>query len=557
MTNNRIEYQKRKLEIVKAFIKAGIFKAVRESISVEKDILKDRKFNSESEKRLGRKLKQTFENLGPTFVKLGQIMSTRRDIFSKEVIEELEKLQDDVDPVSFYEIKEVFYEEFQKDIYDVFEAFNPKPIASGSIAQAHDAILKVDGKNFKVCVKVQRKNIKEKISLDIKILEDLIDRVFMKTPLAGIFDLKNMLREFKNNLYFEMDFNIEAKNLIKFSRYNKRDKYIHFPKLYEKYTSTKVMTMEYIDGVSIKNLDDDPGDFDKRNLANRLVYSYVNQFFRDGYFHADPHSGNIMVLDDDHLALIDFGIMGKLSNNYRYQIMKIFMGISYDQTRLITDAVIGMGLLRASRTNVKEFEMNLQHILDKYLELSLHEMKLTDMITEFFDLLRAHKIKIPSTLFNFGKTVIVLEGVVERLVENQSLVELAYPIAKKINHRFFSKDTLKARAIPKIYDFYSVIKELPEFTISTMRQVSDGGISIKIKQDFNYLKERKKIEDRRNLVIIFLALAILFSSALIAFAISGIEIAFVKKFLKFILILVGAIIVILLSIIFYKFIRKE
>ncbi|MDO5047832.1 MAG: AarF/UbiB family protein [Anaerococcus sp.] len=534
MKIKRIAYQKRRIEILLAFLRSGILKAFREAMSVDQNLIEDRKSDKEKDRALGIKMKETFETLGPTFVKFGQMLSTRSDIFSKETIEELEKLQDDVDPISFETIREVFYEDFKEKIENSFAYIDQKPLASGSIAQVHKAKIIDHDKEIKLVVKVQRKGLREKVNLDIKILEDLIQKYLMDTPLGGSLDIKNMVRVFKKNLYFEMDFKIEAKNLEKFRKNNKKDKYIHTPRLIKSLCSTRVMTMEEIPGQSIKALDRAKTS-DKTNLANRLVYSYVNQFFRDGYFHADPHPGNIFIMEEDHLGLIDFGIVGKLSANYRYQIMKIFMGISYNQPVIITDAVIEMGLLRPSRANIREFEMDLSEILDKYLDLSLHEMKLTDMIGEFFDLLKNHKIIIPSSLFNFGKTVIILEGVIERLVENQSLVELAYPIAEKISHRFFSLETLKERSIPKAFDLYTLAKEIPSFTLSTMRQVADGGISIKIKEDPDLIKEKNKIDQRKATTTLILALTILLASIILALAILGGG-SFLRKFLEIFLI---------------------
>lgn len=557
MKTSRIDYNKRKLQIIKAFVKSGLLKAIKRSISTQNDILKDSYKNKKQEKRLGQNLRIALEELGATFIKLGQMMSTRRDVFSKEVICELEKLQDNVYPASFCEVKEVIEEEFDDKLENIFFDFLKIPEASGSIAQAHKAYIKKDGEIIEVCIKVQRQNILKEINLDLKILDELFDKIEKYTDIEEYMDIKKILREFKNNLFFELDFNIEKNNLIRFDRYNKRDKYLHYPKVFEEYTTKKVLTMQYIDGVSIKNFDLLNYKPDKEQLANRLVYSYVNQFFRDGYFHADCHPGNIFVLENNHLALIDFGIVGKLSDNYRYQIMKMFMGITYDKTTIIVDAIIGMGLLKASEVNIKSFKGSLQQILDKYLDLSLHQMKLTDILTEFIELLKEYKIQIPSNLFNFVKTVIILEGVIESLVEDQSLVELAYPIAKKIHSRLFTMEMIKQRAFPKIYDVYSIIKELPESSLNILRQISDGSINFKIEKSKKDLIEERRIQNQKNFSIFFLSFIILLSSTLISLSILGYSSIFIIRILKFLLVFSIFIILLMCLSILFGFIRKD
>ncbi|MDY3738397.1 MAG: AarF/UbiB family protein [Peptoniphilaceae bacterium] len=549
-------YRKRKIQIIKIFLKSNIISDIK-NLYKNRLTNSDKIFSSQATK-IGENLKIVFEELGPTFIKFGQFLSTRRDILPKEAILELEKLQDDVLEIPFNEIEKILEEELKKPINEFFEYFEKKPIASGSIAQVHYALLKIDNITKKVAVKIQRPNIKENINLDVKILEDFATKLSYR-PIGKAFDLVNIVREFKNNLQFETDFNIEAENILKFSKYNFKDKYVHFPKVFKEISTKKVLIMEYVYGFSLKSIDEN-FNFNlnqKRIIANRIVYSYVNQFFRDGFFQADPHPGNIFINSIDSIYILDFGIMGKLSDDFRYEIMKIFVGVTYNHVRFITDALINMGLLKASKAQIPEFERKLQQIIDKYIDLSLNEMKLTDMFTEFFELLKNFSIQIPSSLLNFGKTVIILEGVIERLVENQSFVELAYPIAEKIILRFFSLKSIKHRAVPKFYDIYTLFRDFPKFSLNTLRQISDGGFLIKRKEDEEDILNREKIENKKILSIIFLSISILFSGALISFSFAGIEIAFIKNLIKFMLILTSFMLIILFAVIVNKFIRRK
>lgn len=522
-------YNKRKFEIIKEFLSPNLFLDIRKLLKNKNN---DSSQIKDLEREFGEKLRNLFENLGPVFVKFGQLLSTRRDIFSENIIGELEKLQDDVKEEDFENIKEVFYKEFSKDIYDVFDEFEKKPLASGSIAQTHLATIKVGSIDRKVVVKVQRKDLDKRVKEDLIIMKDLYKKLESKLDGIESFNFGEIIEEFSLSLNKEIDFEVEKNNIKKYRKLNTKENDLLSPDVYDSYSSKKVLTLEYIEGKSIRSVFEKKSN-KRKDMAQKIIEAYVNQMFTYGYFHADPHPGNIFVDKDLNIYLLDFGIVGNLSENYRYQIMKIFLGASFGEVKLITDAIIGMGLLEFDSKKIGDFEKRIQRLLDKYMVMSLNQMKLSDLITDFYTLLVDYSIKIPSELTSFAKTVLILEGLIEKLVYKESFLELALPIAKSMVFKIFSPDIVVNRLRPKMYDTYSLIKEFPQTSLNILRQLARGDFRIIDQKSEIERKSYEKIENQKSQAIIFLGLSIIIGFSL--FSLSNLNLD--QNILKAILIL--------------------
>lgn len=410
-----------------------------------------------SQKEVGESLRKALEELGPCFIKFGQMLSTRHDLFSKEVVDELSKLQDAVPPFPIEEVEEVLEESLGKKSEGLFATFEPLPLASGSIAQVHLASLH-NGK--KVCVKVQRLGIRSLIDRDLAVLASMAKTVEDSTSMSQVFNFPKMVEEFGRTLHLELDFQVELENLQGFANLHLKDKYVRVPKVYPEFSAKKVLVMEYIDAYSIKDLDEAPYPLDRQQIAQRLLYSYANQVFRDGYFHGDPHPGNILVEEGEELVFLDFGIVGNLSDENKYLLLQLFIGISLNSVRMISDAVVKMGVVRSS-VNILELERALQSYLDKYLALSLKKVVIAEVINEFFEILLSYKIVIPPDLTTLGKTFIVLEGVIETLDEESNILELATPIAKKLVLRFIEPSYIARYVSPSVFDTANALLDAP------------------------------------------------------------------------------------------------
>lgn len=524
-------YKKRKIDIIRKFVNLNLFIDAREVF--KKKIDKTQK-DIEREHRFGKNLRILFEDLGPVFIKFGQLLSTRRDIFSENIINELEKLQDEVKEEDYSHIKEVIEEEFGKNIEEIYDEFDPKALATGSIAQTHLAYIKVGSARKKVVVKVQRKDIDKRVRIDLEIMSDLYKRLERRLEAIKSFNLGEIIEEFKLSLNREIDFDIEKENIKKYRALNTKDDDLKAPDVYDSYCRKKVITMEYIVGESVRSIYNKRSDIRKK-VGEDIIKGYVNQIFSYGYFHADPHPGNIFVNDNLDIYLLDFGIVASLSENYRYQIMKVFLGASFNEVKMITDAIIGMGLLEFDSKKIADFEKRVQKLLDKYMVISLNQMKLADLIKDFYSLLVDYSIKIPSELTNFAKTIFTLEGLIEKLVYKESFIELALPIAKNMVFKLINPKIISDRLRPKFYDTYSLIKEFPQSSLNILRQLVNGDFRFINQKSIEERKSYENVENKKSQALIFMGLSLVTSTCIISLITLGLRTKAMEAFLIVIL----------------------
>lgn len=537
-------YRKRKYEIVKKFMNPELIRDMRIVFAKDRN---NRKEDKEREIRLGQNLVTLFEDLGPVFIKFGQILSTRRDIFSDNIINELEKLQDDVKEEDFSYIKETIEEEFAKSLEDIFVEFDREVLATGSIAQTHLAYIRFDDSVKKVVVKVRRKDIEKRVSEDLTIIRDLYRKYQNKLNFIESFDLGEVLEEFGKTLRKEIDFKNEKENILKYREDNQRSSDLSSPVVYENYCGKSVLTIEYINGKSIRSSYDKDPDA-RKALAKKIIKAYTNQMFSYGFFHADPHPGNIFVDSDNNLYLIDFGIVSTLSENYRYQIIKIFLGASLNEVSLVTDAIIGMGLLAFDSKKIPVFERRIQKLLDKYMAMNISQLKLVELIEDFYRLLVDFSIKIPSELTNFGKTVLTVEGLIEKLVPEESFIALAIPLARPMALKLLSPDIVSNKILKNTYDSVSFINELPKASLNILRQLERGDFTIEQKRSDKDLQLLEKIEKRKVNAIVFIGICLIISSSILSLALIGLN----NKNMRFLIILI-----LTLSLIFSLYLLKS
>lgn len=539
-------YRKRKFEIVRKFMNPELIRDMRFVFAKDRN---NRKEDKEREIRLGQNIVVLFEDLGPVFIKFGQILSTRRDIFSDDIINELEKLQDDVKEEDFSYIKEIIEEEFARDIEDIFVEFDRKVLATGSIAQTHLAYIRTDDSVKKVVVKVRRKDIEKTVSEDLSIIRDLYRKYQNKLNFIESFDLGEVLEEFGKTLRKEIDFKNEKENILKYREDNQRSSDLSSPDVYENYCGKSVLTIEYINGKTIRSSYDKDPEI-RKALAKKIIKAYTNQMFSYGFFHADPHPGNIFVDSENNLYLIDFGIVSTLSENYRYQIIKIFLGASLNEVSLVTDAIIGMGLLAFDSKKIPIFERRIQKLLDKYMAMNISQLKLVELIEDFYRLLVDFSIKIPSELTNFGKTILTVEGLIEKLVPEESFIALAIPLARPMALKLLSPDIVSNRILKNTYDSASFIKELPKASLNILRQLERGDFALVQRKGEKEMDLYKKVEEKKSISLIFLAFALILSSTILALSLLGIRSKYFLIFLGLSLLISFLAIIVLLVRIF-------
>lgn len=419
------------------------------------------------------RLRRMLEELGPTFIKMGQILSTRPDLIPIEYLKELEKLQDATEPAEYGEIKDVFEESLKCKIEDVFDSFEKKPVASASISQVHAATYKGE----KVAVKIQKKNVEEKIYLDIEILYDLAELIERFFKEARIYKPVRIVEEFERAIRKELDFSYEGRNIIKFRKNFASVPDVIIPSVYEELTGNKVLTLEYIEGIKISEIDKIE-DIDRKKLARKGTEIIMKQIFEDGFFHADPHPGNILITEDRRICLLDFGIVGRLTEEEKLWIINILNGTIKGNSEKILKTLELMECFGENNIDKKKLIREIDDYIEKYRDISVKDIDLKVLFNEIFEIMRHYNINIPVNFSLLAKAILTLEGVATLIYPDFNLAGYLQPyvvdfIERKEKTKWFFKDTLKSFS-----DFYYIIKELPETIDASLKTIRKGYINV-------------------------------------------------------------------------------
>jgi ubiquinone biosynthesis protein len=547
---NQIKHIKRYRQIIRVFIKHGFGTIVDNLgilsyLKIKRHLLKgensyDKKLN------IGERLRLALEELGPTFVKLGQILSTRQDILPRYIIRELEKLQDEVPPFPFQEVKSIIESELNDNLENIFAEFDEEPIAAASIAQVHVARLK---SGMKVVVKVQRPGIERIIDQDLSILEDLAQFIDKHTKYGRLYNFSKMIEEFKNTLFNELDFTVEGENADTFKKNFRRDKNIKVPEINWIYTTRRVLTMEYIEGIRLRDFYafEEEG-IDRKIIARNLSKSIFNQIFRDGFFHADPHPGNIMILPKNNIALLDFGMVGKLNEDRKIQFLKIFLGISFRDSKLIIRAIMSLGAM-TQRVNIKKIERDLNSIRDTYLSIPLNDIKIGNIFRDIFELAFSYNIILPAEFTMLAKSLVTLEGAVAELDPEMNIFEVAEPIARRLMFKLYSPEKFMKGFLAGMVDYGNLLKEVPSSMLNFINKMEeeDYTLQFSLKGNEDTIKRIDKIANRISFSLVLLAVSIIIAGIIIGSGMSahtGVEIYLLNLAVLKIGLVVGGLIVI-------------
>lgn len=547
---NRYKHIKRYRQILRVFVKHG-FGALIEQLGLFNylNIKRLRKKDSKVIKEklsIGERLRLSLEELGPTFIKLGQILSTRSDIFPPDVIAELEKLQDAAPPIPFENVKSVIESEFDDKLENIFKEFNETPLAAASIAQVHLARLN-SGK--KVVVKVQRPGIERSIDLDLRILEDLAYFVDHHTKYGRLYDFTKMVQEFKNILKNELDFRCEGKNAEVFKKNFSKDRGVKVPNISWIHTTRRVLTMEYIDGIRLNDFTAlDNAGLDRKLIARNLAESMLKQILRDGFFHGDPHPGNIMVLPDSTIVFLDLGMVGKLNEERKIQFLKMLMGIVFKNSRLITQAIIDLDAMRHC-VNIRKLEKEIDILRDKYITMPLNEIKVGEVLNEIFHLAFSYNIMIPREFTMLAKSLVTLEGVVGKLDPELSVIEVAEPIARKLMYKIFSPEKLGKEFLSEVVDYGNLIREFPVFMLNFLKEMEDNEFAMQFRlKDIEHIEKCiNGIFNRVSFSIVLLAVSIIIAGIIVGSGMSAhtsVEVYFLNLTVLRIGLVIAAIIII-------------
>ncbi|QSZ26724.1 2-polyprenylphenol 6-hydroxylase [Aceticella autotrophica] len=497
------KYIKRYKEILKILTKNG-FGFIVEMLAKRNRVFFDR--NKSRIISMPERIRITLEELGPTFVKMGQILSTRPDILPHEIIEELSKLQDNVPPVDFDQIKGIIEDELKGNISDLFIEFDKTPIASASIGQVYRA---KTIENYDVVVKVQRPDIYDKIVVDISILKG-IAKILNEHLEESPIDLVEVVNELSDSLLNELDYSQEGNNADRFKENFKNVDYIYVPKIYWGYTTKKVLTMEYIDGVSVKNKDVlIAKGFDLKKIAYNGAMSILLQIYEFGFFHGDPHPGNIFIKNDGRIVFIDFGIVGFIDKSNREMIIELFKAFADYDTEEIVNILLDMDAIR-NETNIKNLKYDLSSINNYFLNTPLKNINIGDSAKKIMSIIYKYKLMLPTEFTLLLKALATIEGVGKELDPDFSISNIANNFIQKTYFKNFRITKILKDNIKDLHKLSMELRKFPGKFQSILTKVIKDDIKVK----FN-IEETNKMRLDMNLMINKIIISIIAASLII------------------------------------------
>lgn len=502
----RISYKnlKRYKEIVHILIKYG-FSFVVEKLNIEGVAYKIPITNPPEDIKYmstGERIKRVFEELGPTYVKLGQILSTRKDLFDQDIIDELAKLRDSVEEFDTVIARDIFRSEVGLEIDEVFEAFNNIPIAAASIGQVYEARLK-SGED--VIVKIQRPNIEETIKSDIEILQSGVTALKDLKKDIGL-DLSKIVEEFQTQLLRELDYNFEAINAIKFRNMFKDSRDVYIPEICSEYTTKKVLVMEKIVGVKLGDITRiNELNWDTKKISEIGVRSLFKQVFEHGFFHADPHPGNIFVLSSNTISYIDFGMIGIIDK----KTLNILNEIALAAVERNVDRVIYLLMEMDALDNDHDttgFRQDLLYLIHYYYDVPIEKLSISDILNEVFRFFRKYKVAIPSQLAILAKTIITLEGTGRELNPKFSIGSVGKEFMKYYYINKFNPERILLNSKQNAEEMLLDIKTIPKQLRVILRNLEKNNVKIHI-EDIKTTKLESRIADLGTQLSLSLVLA--------------------------------------------------
>ncbi len=458
------------------------------------------------------RIRLSIEELGPTFIKFGQIMSTRRELFPPDLIDELSKLQDQVAPLLFPEI-EPLLDESLPGWREIFLNLAPYPIAAASLSQVHRGVL-ADG--TQVAVKIQRPGIEEVIETDLLILSSLAERIEVVSPDYRMFNPTGLVREFAGQIRKELDFTRDGKNAERIRRNMAELEGIRVPRIHWNASSRRVLTMDYIEGVRIDDVESirDMGH-DPVVIAERGFAAYIKQIMIDGFFHGDPHPGNLLVMENGDLAFLDFGICMVLRSERRDTIIRLLSGIVDTDVEACISAFADLGV-SVSDEDRELFCDDLYILLLDYADYEVQQYDFSKMAIELSEILRKYQLQVPGELMRFLKVIGMVGEIALVLDPSFCFTGRVRPYLEiLVKEQYFSYDTLKKEISTGIGSFRTLLR-IPDQVSSALKKVSEGKIRIDVvAHDIRRLQETMDRSTDRIMVGLIVSSVVIGSSLLL------------------------------------------
>jgi ubiquinone biosynthesis protein len=423
----------------------------------------------------GRHLREMLDELGPTFVKFGQLLSTRPDIVPPDIIAELRGLQDDVTPFPYADVERVVLEDLHQPISRLFVEFEEVPMAAASIGQVHRAQLP-NGR--RVAVKVQRPNAPRQVESDLQLLDQAARIVKERVRALDFVDTREIVEEFGRSIRGELDYRQEARNAQAFHRNFAGHPHVVVPRTYWSYSSRRVLTLEYLEGVQLADLELDAWTMEqRRRLAYVIAEAWLTMIFRHGFFHGDPHPANILVLSPERIGLVDFGLAGRLTDRDLSNLTRLFIDAAHENIDVLPRRLADLGV-RYPKEKEEEFISELHTIYSRYYGSSLSEIDPMQVIREAFGLIYSMNLRLPSRFVMLDKAIATIGSVGVDLYPDFNVFEVAKPYARGLMMERFTPRRVAARAQREGVQLASLTAALPYQVSDILEQAREGDLQI-------------------------------------------------------------------------------
>ena len=424
----------------------------------------------------GQHLRELLDELGPTFVKFGQLLSTRPDVVPPDIIAELRGLQDDVRPFPFEQAERVIEEDLGNSLARLFLEFDPQPVAAASIGQVHRAVLP-NGRE--VAVKVQRPGAPRQIEADVALLYQAAKLVNERVRALDFIDVRGLIDEFAREIRQELDYRLEARNAQTFHRNFASNPHVRVPKVYWQYTRARVLTLEWLEGRQVADVDTLPLTIDeRRDLAYLIAETWMTMIFRHGFFHGDPHPANILVLEEaGTIGLVDFGAVGKLSDDDMSKLTRIFIDAAAENVDVLPKRLTDLGV-RYPKEREEEFRAALREMYYRYYGASLAEIDPIQVIREAFQLIYSMNLQLPTRYLLLDRAIATVGAVGVELYPDFNVFEVARPYARGLMLERFTPQRVARRARRDAIRYAQIFAEAPYQWHDLMEQVRDGQVEV-------------------------------------------------------------------------------
>lgn len=454
------------------------------------------------------RVRRALEEMGPTFVKLGQILATRADLFPPEWLVEFKKLHDHVKTVPYEQLLSQIEEDLGSSPEEIFMEFSTEPLAAASMSQVYKARLK-DGRS--VIVKIRRPGIRSIVEADLRLLAQLAEIAEQEIKALQRYRPKEIVHQFTLSMRRELDLAAESRHAERMMINFKDDINIVIPKVYWQWTCERMNVQEFIDGIPGYDIEAiEKAGLDRKLLAKQGVEAVLKMILQDGFFHADPHPGNCFYLSNNRIAFIDFGMVGRLSEERRDQVLNLLRGLIDEDSECIVKVLLQWSNANISAHNRDSLALDIGDFIDQYHDIPLKQFNITEFFNNLTTLMRDHQLNLPPDLTLLLKTFITLEGLGHQLDPEFNLVETASPLIKRIFIARYSPDALFKKGKNNLFNLTELLTDLPKDLHQLMESMRHGSLGVKI--DVNkpswFVKELDRIVNRLSVSLVTSALIV-------------------------------------------------